>query len=144
MQIRLLDPSLNMLWKYVSYEETLPPATIELKEKLHSCEKLREEGVSWSLIKSIVSISRSTYYRYTKLIRTIDLKVLIAKSKRPKRFRESKIPQETVNMVETIRKENPTYGKAKIAVIIKRDHAVTISESSVGRILKKLLESGRI
>ncbi len=50
------------------------------------------------------------------------------RSKRPKRFRVSSISESTTKLIETIRKENPTYGKAKIAVIIKRDHAVTISE----------------
>lgn len=144
MQIHLIHPSLTNLWKYVFYEEFLPEAAVKLQQKLQHCKKLREKKVPWSLIKSIVSISRSNYYRCTKLIKTIGLKGLISKSKRPKKFRESKIPQATINLIETIRKANPTYGKAKIAVILKRDHAVTTSESSVGRILKQLLESGRI
>ena len=66
------------------------------------------------------------------------------RSKRPKQFRVSRISESTTKLIESIRKENPTYGKAKIAVIIKRDHSGTISESSVGRVLKKLVDSGRV
>jgi hypothetical protein len=40
--------------------------------------------------------------------------------------------------------ENLTYGKAKIAVILKRDHKITISESFVGRSIRKLVLSGKI
>ena len=40
--------------------------------------------------------------------------------------------------MKKIRLEHPTYGKAKIAVILNRDYNVEISESSVGRILKTL------
>jgi len=43
-----------------------------------------------------------------------------------------------------IRKENLTYGKAKIAVILKRDHGIQFSESTVGRILKHLMNKGLI
>jgi len=35
-----------------------------------------------------------------------------------------------------IRRENPTYGKEKIAIILKRDHKQTISESTAWRILR--------
>jgi hypothetical protein len=38
----------------------------------------------------------------------------------------------------------PTYGKAKFAVILKREHDIHISESSVGKVLKKLLEVRKI
>jgi len=43
-----------------------------------------------------------------------------------------------------MRRGNPIYGKAKIAVILKRNHAQTISESTVGRILKSLKAKGLV
>lgn len=49
-----------------------------------------------------------------------------------------------MQLVLCIRRENPTYGKEKIAVIIRRDHGATISDSTVGRILKVLLGKGLI
>jgi hypothetical protein len=66
------------------------------------------------------------------------------RSQRPKSFRTSKIPPTTINKILAIRLENPTYGKAKIAVIIKRDFGIKLSESSVGRVLKKLTLEGKI
>jgi transposase InsO family protein len=48
------------------------------------------------------------------------------------------------DLVLKIRRENPTYGKAKIAVILKRDHGSKLSESTVGRILKRLMERGLV
>lgn len=44
----------------------------------------------------------------------------------------------------TVRLDNPTYGKAKIAVILKREHNVILSESSVGRCIDKLLSENKI
>ncbi len=43
-----------------------------------------------------------------------------------------------------IRRDNPTYGKEKIAIILKRDYGQTISQSTVGRILKYLKVKGLI
>ncbi len=43
-----------------------------------------------------------------------------------------------------IRRANPTYGKEKIAIILRRDHGQTVSESTVGRILPRLKEQGLI
>jgi len=144
MQIQLINPSLTKLCRYVAYETNLSPEAVELSERLKCCEELRETKVSWSTIKKIVSISRSNYYRYKKLIREVGIKCLLKRSRRPKKLRTSKISGATIQLIETIRKESPTYGKAKIAVILERDHAVKISESSVGRVLKNLVDSGKV
>ena len=47
-------------------------------------------------------------------------------------------------LILKILKENPVYGKSKIVVILRRDYRVNISESSVGRILKGFMISGKI
>ena len=49
-----------------------------------------------------------------------------------------------MQLVLAIGRENPTYGKDKIAVILKRDHGGAISASTVGRILPHLLDKGLI
>src|SRR3990167_8621602 len=46
--------------------------------------------------------------------------------------------------VLNLRRENPTYGKAKISVILKRDFGICLSESTVGRILNHLMTKGLI
>jgi putative transposase len=43
-----------------------------------------------------------------------------------------------------LRKESKAYGKFKIAIILKRDHGLNISESTVGRILKHLMKKGLV
>ena len=43
-------------------------------------------------------------------------------------------------LVFAIRQKNPTYGKAKITVIIQRDYQQKLSESTVGRILGYLMK----
>jgi len=92
----------------------------------------------------VIGISRSSYYRYKKIIGTIGIMGLERRSRRPKRFRTSKISIEAINIILNIRRNNPTYGKAKIGIILKRDFGITLSESSVGRVLKKLLIQGKI
>ena len=47
-------------------------------------------------------------------------------------------------LVPKIRRENPTYGKFKIFHILKRDHNFELSESTVGRIIKHLMNEGKI
>ncbi len=49
-----------------------------------------------------------------------------------------------LQLVLMIRRENLTYGKEKISIILKCDHAPTISESTVGRILSCLKERGLV
>lgn len=144
MQIQSIDPSMRKLWKYVVVEEKFSPAVVELQKKLENCRVLRKSKVLWSDIRGIVKISRSSYYRYQKMVQEIGVKGVVRRSKKPKNFRKSNIPEETIALIKKIRMENPTYGKAKISVIIKRDHGVLISESSVGRVLKKLMASGKI
>ena len=144
MQTHLIYGKMSNLWKHVAYEEELKSEVRVLQEKLDNCKILMKQRVNWKEIKKIVEMGRSTYFRYKNLKKKMGIKGLVAKSKRPKKFRESRILKTTIDLVKKIRKENPICGKAKIEVIIKRDHGTLISESSVGRILKKLLEARKI
>ena len=42
-----------------------------------------------------------------------------------------------MDLVCSIRREQPAWSKHKIAVILARDHGVTLSASTVGRVLKR-------
>jgi transposase InsO family protein len=84
-------------------------------------------------IQGILGISRATYYRRKKFLQTG-----IFKSKRPHKMRQTKFGKNIYDLIFKLRKENPTYGKAKICRLLERDHNVKMSASSVGRILKKL------
>ena len=71
-------------------------------------------------------------------------KGIVPPSKRPLKLNKPRWGESEKQLVLEIRRENPTYGKAKIAVIIKRDYEKQISESTVGRILSHLKEKGLI
>jgi hypothetical protein len=65
-------------------------------------------------------------------------------SKRPKRLNKPRWTESQKQLVLKLRRESDTYGKHKIAIILKRDHGQSISESMVGRILKFLMKKGLI
>lgn len=144
MQMFTLHPRICKLNYYVSPEDNLPPEGKTLKTKLGYCAKLRKSKVPWKEITEIVGVSRSNYFRLKKLCRLYGFRGLARRSKRPKKVRTSPMPQAHIDLIFSLRRDNPTYGKAKIAVIIKRDHGLIISESSVGRVLKRLIEARKI
>jgi transposase InsO family protein len=82
-------------------------------------------------------ISRKTFHKWKKRYSTYYLPTLENKSRRPKRFRQSKIPREQVFMVKRLRTKYPYYSKCKLAVILKRDYHILLSPSTIGRIIKK-------
>jgi transposase InsO family protein len=90
-----------------------------------------------------IEISRATYFRRKKILNDLN-KGIAPPSKRPKKVRQPLWTKADSDLVLKIRRENPTYGKAKIAVILKRDHGSKLSESTVGRILKRLMERGLV
>jgi len=144
MQFFGLHKNIYKLANYACTQDLLDKQTIERKKILGDWEILKSRKVPDKEIAKITGISRSTYYRRKKAISKYGISGLKKKSTKPRTFRQSKIPQEIINLVLKIRLENLTYGKAKITVILKRDYNVEISESSVGRIIKKLTEAGKI
>ena len=59
-------------------------------------------------------------------------------SKAPKRRNKPHWGEREKQLVLDVRRAHPTWGKAKIAVVIQREHGHDISESMVGRILSFL------
>lgn len=82
-------------------------------------------------------IARKTFYKWRKAYRPQYLPSLESRPRRPRRFRQSAIPWEHVRLTKTLRTRYPYYSKYKIAVLLKRDHGVSLSPSSVGRLIKK-------
>lgn len=144
MQIFRLHKNIYKLAHYACTQELLDQNIKERQKLLGNWEILKSRKVPDQEIARVTGISRATYYRRKKALRTLGIKGLKRKSTKPKTFRTSKIPIETTNTILSIRKDNPTYGKFKIAVILRRDYAINLSESSVGRVLKKLTIEGKI
>lgn len=82
-------------------------------------------------------LSPSMFYKYLKRFRIMGIKGLEELSKRPKRFRESKIPLEYTDLVCSLRKQNPCFSKYKLKILLKRDYDIELSCSSIGRIITK-------
>ena len=90
-----------------------------------------------SLTSRYFGISRTTLNKWVRRFEKRGLRGLESLSCAPKRRRASTIPFETVSLVVSARREHPYLSKHKIAVVLRRDHGVAISASSVGRILKR-------
>ncbi|GHT90270.1 hypothetical protein FACS1894122_00340 [Alphaproteobacteria bacterium] len=89
-----------------------------------------------------LGISRATYYLRRKVLASMLQETWTPSSKRPKHTRIRCWEEHQRGLVLKIRRENPTYGMRKIAMILRREHGQTMSESTVGRILNILMKNG--
>ena len=64
-----------------------------------------------------------------------------AESRRPHQVREPTWTPALAQAVEELRADNPMWGKRKLAALLRRE-GVTVSTSTVGRILRKLMDRG--
>ena len=100
----------------------------------------KEYGVSHCDLQKQFGISRATYYRRKKVLKALDSGVFVEPFSKPHSASLRKWGEAEISLVRKIRNENPTYGKNKIYHILKREHDFTMSESTVGRILKHLMD----
>jgi len=91
-------------------------------------------------------ISPDTFYHWKKRFKPGCLVTLESYSSLPHSFRQFRIPLETVNLIIQLRREEMGLSKYKLFLILKRDYGVTLSPSSIGRILikKGLIKEARI
>lgn len=143
MQIKSLHANIYKLYSYSRTQECLDAYRIKYQDTVIKWQKLKKEGVSDKLAQEIVGVSRSSYFRAQALLKDLE-KGILPPSKRPKKSRQPTWGKLESDLILKIRKENPTYGKQKIEVILKRDHACFLSQSTVGRILNHLKEKGLI
>jgi transposase InsO family protein len=83
------------------------------------------------------AISPTTFYRWLKRFMKAGLRGLENRSRAPKRRRVSGVAWQTVELIVSLRKEHPAWSKHKIAVLLRRDYGISLSSSTVGRILKR-------
>lgn len=82
-------------------------------------------------------ICPNLFYKWLKRFRKIGVKGLEEVSKRPKRFRQSHIPIEQIDIVCKLRRLNPKFSKYKLRIILLRDYNINLSDSTIGRIIKR-------
>lgn len=143
MQIKGLHKNIYKLYAYSRTQECLDVYRKKYEGKVYRWEKLVSEGVSFKTAQEILGFSRSTFYKMKKTLKDLE-KGIAPPSKRPKKLNKPRWGEAELQLVLRVRRENLTYGKEKIATILKRDHGFTMSESTVGRIITHLKAKGLI
>ena len=143
MQIKSLHKNVYKLYAYARTQECLDVYRKKYEDKVHRWETLVSEGVKKEIIQGILGFSRATYYRMKKILKDLE-KGISPPSKRPKKLNKPRWGEAELQLVLRIRREDSTYGKEKITYILTRDYGFTMSESTVGRIIKSLKERGLI
>ncbi len=111
---------------------------------LKKYELLKEDNCSLKVALETLEISRATLYRWKRNYKRYDIYSLEPLSKRPQNLRKPKWTRAEEKHVLQLRSQYPLWGKKTIRHILVRDHKLDISESSVGRILRKLVEQNKV
>lgn len=82
-------------------------------------------------------LTRSLFYKWQKRYRLQGVRGLEDQSTCPKRQRTPTTEPAQIDLVCSLRRQNPEYSKYKLAVILERDHGLKLSASTVGRIINK-------
>jgi len=82
-------------------------------------------------------ISRSTFHRWMERFDPNDLTTLADKSHEPQSYRSSAIDQETIELIRRYRMRYLQMGKERIAELLTSEYGVSISSSSVGRVIER-------
>lgn len=145
MKITCLNKCVYTMANYAYRHDTQEdPIAKERRKKICDWETLKESNTSDKDIAKVTGMSRSNYYKLKKAFKRHGLSGLKKQSTRPKNFRQSKISRDITNKILSIRLDSPSYGKSKIAIILKRDFNIQLSESSVGRVLSNLIVRNKI
>ncbi len=93
------------------------------------------DGLTAEQAARAVGIARANLYRWEQRAEP--------RSRRPHALRQPTWPRALVIAVEKLRADNPMWGKRKLAALLRRQ-GCTASISTIGRILKKLMDQGRV
>jgi len=107
--------------------------------------KLRLKWIDWHfahgknkrLTARHFGISPNTIYKWLKRYQSRNLKSLDSYSTKPHRFRSSRLPLSTRQLIKQLRQEDMALSKYKLATILFRDHQIKVSASTIGRILSQ-------
>lgn len=143
MQIKSHHKVIYNLYAWVRTQDCLDAYRKERQDKVRKWETLKAEGVSDEKCREFAGISRATYYRYKKTLKNLE-EGHTPPSKRPKTLNKPRWGEAEKQLVLRLRRDNPTYGKEKIAIILLRDFGKKLSASTVGRILTHLFAKGLI
>lgn len=131
------------LYKYAVEHQMLSEFREKYETPIRRYEYLRKTyKMSFADLAKEFGFSRATFYRYRRILRDFDAGKPILNKPKNHHVKPKQWSQKEIDLVLKIRRQNPTYGKFKIYHILRRDHGFTLSESTVGRILKLLMKKG--
>lgn len=119
------------------------PVSREAKGRLSCLRWHGAHGRNVSLTCRHFAISRPTFYRWQARYQEHGVHALEDRSHRPRRCRRPSWSVEQVCALLALRERYPCWGKAKLAVLLRRE-GHDLSVSMVGRILWHLRRSGQL
>ena len=139
MQIKSLRIKSYRSWRI---DNTTSAEALGRLKQLEWVERLRGEGCSEATSLAVVGWSRATYYRWLKRYREDGLKGLESGPRAPRRRRVCHWTKQQEQQVLHLRKRYPLWGKRKLWRVLVRERGWTLSESTVGRIVARLVRLG--
>lgn len=109
----------------------------DAKERLNWIAAYTIDGSSVSELCAKFHIARSTFHRWIKRFDPNDLSTLEEQDHTPTNTRGTNIDQATADLIRQYRERSPLMGKETISELLKKDHNVEVSASSVGRIIER-------
>ncbi len=91
----------------------------------------------------LLGVSTRSYDRWRRTLRRFGVRALATRSSRPRNARVASKRREVAEHVERLRKLHP-LGKEKLAVLLLTREGITVSASTVGRVLSELKRRGLI
>ena len=141
MQIKSLRIKSYRSWRI---DDTTSAEALGRLKQLEWVERLRGEGCSEATSLAVVGWSRATYYRWLRRYREDGLKGLESGTRAPRRRRICHWTKQQAQQVLHLRKRYPLWGKRKLWRVLVRERGWTLSESTVGRIVARLVRLGRV
>jgi putative transposase len=122
-----------------------PPGSLSrrARARLAMLDWHRAHGANISLTARHFGVSRPTVYRWLARFDRTHPASLEDRSSRPHRRRRPSWTVDQLRAVRAVRERYPRWGKAKLAVVLRRD-GVRLSSSMVGRILARLRHTGEL
>jgi transposase InsO family protein len=115
----------------------------QAKHRLKVVRWHEEQGGNVTRTAERFSYSRVTIYSLLRRYKTEGVAGLEDRSHRPQRCRQTTWPAELEQRVLQLREQYPRWGKDKLVVLLRREGLV-VSTSMVGRILKRLKDTGQL
>lgn len=84
-----------------------------------------------------LGISRSTFHRWLERFDPNDLTSLEEKSHEPHTQRSALVPENIITLIRAYRQSHPHMGKEQIRTLLLQEHNVTVSASTVGRVIER-------